>query len=557
MTSEPSKKRAFHLTGRSSGISILIGASILLTMIFTDPPRAYCEQVPVTSRSGNSLVPVRLNGIVTMDFVIDTGASVVLISDDLFNLLKKSGTVRSEDLLPDETFVMANGAKQKQKRFLLQRLQIGSVTLTNVQASVGGTSASLLLGQSALKLLPGWQLDLQRDLLTFNTPKASSPPAAGAEPQPSSIQKCWHDYLNAVEDYELAKRESWLLGSLPPRMLVAQEKLGELSKQVANWPSEGDPLQSLLQKAVDRSVSMVNLSVRSLEGGESTSERLGALRTLYTEEMGKLFVACVESKLGKDRVYDIMFDILKHPVLFLNPGQKTFGVFFTELGGKIYTTLVFQDLPAAKAGLGPGALITNLDGQAPGNLSTFVKNLRSGSIHQIEFVDGNGQQKTLQIEARRFVPFGGKTGFLVNFVNLGNNSISSGVERGFRTKLARRVSNANRPDELVFTSFHTPDLAQGGSFRELASRLDGDYAVGILIDDWKIASERRVFVGTVRVCTCSAHISVYSSTTGQLVFDETVSESVDATTDKEQTFKICQDRLVESTLKQVLPLLSR
>lgn len=534
----------------------LTSLTIFLAASVATPQSAYCEQVPVTTRGGNSLVPVRLNGIISMDFVIDTGASVVLINDDLFNILRKSGTIRNEDLLPDAIFEMANGTKQKQKRFFLQKVQIGSLTLTNVQASAGGNSASLLLGQSALKLLPGWQLDLQRDLLTFNSSQPSSPSSAPGTPQPVSVQKAWHDYLNAVEEYELAKRESWLKGSLPPSMLVAQERLGELSKQVTNWPSDGDPLQTFLQKVVDRSVSMTNLSVRSFESGESTAERLGALQVLYNEDLGKLFVTCLDSKLGEDVVMKIMLDIMKHPIMFFTPGRKYLGALFKESGGKIYTTFVFQGLPAAQAGLTPGAVISKVDGQLPGNLSSFLKTIRAGSIHQLEMDNGSDQKKTLQIESRRFIPFGGKSALLINFVNLGNTSISRGVETGFRLRLARRIANSNRPGELVFTSFQTADLARGDTFREIASRFDGDYSVGISIDEWKISSERRVFVGQVRVCTCSAQITVQSVKTGQILFDENVSESVDATTDSKQTFARCQDRLVESTLKVILPLLT-
>lgn len=534
----------------------VVFVAILLVALGLNSGLVFSEQVPVLSKSGTSSVPVRLNDVITVNFVIDTGASVVVVPHEVFILLRKAGTIRDEDFLPDETFTLANGSKVKQKCFMLQKIQIGSALLTNVQATAGGSSASLLLGQSALKLLPGWQLDLQRDLLTFNTPSSVKSPTQNTAVTAPQLLKAWRDYLLAVDEYELAKREAWLSGKLPPRLIVVQEKLGELSRNTASWPTDGDPLQCFLQKIVDRHVSMVNLSIRGFEG-ESASERLEALHILSREELAKLFKVCLDSKLDQDDVLKIMVEIMRHPLLFFTPGKKYIGAMFQESQGKLYTTFVFEGFPAAKAGLYPGTVITNIDGRSPSSAPDAVKILRSG-IHKLELENTKGQKQVVSVESQRFIPFGGKSALLVNLVNLGNKSISRGIEGKFRQRLARGISKADRGGELVFCSFQTADLNKedkAAAFQEIASSFDGDYSVGLEVDEWKIASEHRAFVGKVRICTCSARVIVYSNLTGGTVFDDNISESLDASSDKEQTFALCLDRLVERVLKSILPLL--
>jgi hypothetical protein len=67
----------------------------------TDPP--CCEgflsrqpsrtSVPLKAGNGIFAVPVEVNGTMTVDFAVDSGAAVVVVSTDVFSALKRVGTV--------------------------------------------------------------------------------------------------------------------------------------------------------------------------------------------------------------------------------------------------------------------------------------------------------------------------------------------------------------------------------------------------------------------------------------------------------------------------------
>lgn len=96
-------------------------------------------------------VPVRINQAITIDFVVDSGASDVLISNDVFSTLLKSNLVAKEDILGYEYYKIADGSTAKYLSIILQKLQIGDVVVNNVKASVGPSESPLLLGQSFLQ----------------------------------------------------------------------------------------------------------------------------------------------------------------------------------------------------------------------------------------------------------------------------------------------------------------------------------------------------------------------------------------------------------------------
>ena len=114
---------------------------------------------------GVLVLPVQINHSITLNFTIDSGASDVVIPQDVFSTLKRTGTITSRDMLPSEVYELANGTRYEAKRFRIRSLQIEHLELKNVTGSVAPTGGSLLLGQSFLSRLPGWSIDNQREVL--------------------------------------------------------------------------------------------------------------------------------------------------------------------------------------------------------------------------------------------------------------------------------------------------------------------------------------------------------------------------------------------------------
>jgi hypothetical protein len=75
------------------------------------------QEIGLEKRGGTYLVPVRINGAMTLRFVLDSGASDVLIPADVFLTLLRTGTVSESDFLGSQIYSLADGSKLKGSRF--------------------------------------------------------------------------------------------------------------------------------------------------------------------------------------------------------------------------------------------------------------------------------------------------------------------------------------------------------------------------------------------------------------------------------------------------------
>jgi peptidyl-prolyl cis-trans isomerase B (cyclophilin B) len=123
------------------------------------------EEISLVKVGGVYALPVEINGVLTLKFVLDSGAAEVNIPADVVLTLVRTGTIKGTDFLPGKTYVLANGSELKSPRFIIRSLRIGSRHVQDVPASVGTLTSSLLLGQSLLEKLGTWGIDTQRQVL--------------------------------------------------------------------------------------------------------------------------------------------------------------------------------------------------------------------------------------------------------------------------------------------------------------------------------------------------------------------------------------------------------
>jgi hypothetical protein len=127
------------------------------------------EMIQLVREGGVYLVPVRINDAITLNFLLDTGATNVAIPADVFLTLIRTGTVKRGDFLQPGTAVLADGSEQPSKRFGLRELRVGDHVISNVIASVLPVQSDHpLLGQSFLAKLPAWTIDNARHALVLN-----------------------------------------------------------------------------------------------------------------------------------------------------------------------------------------------------------------------------------------------------------------------------------------------------------------------------------------------------------------------------------------------------
>jgi len=115
---------------------------------------------------GTYEVPVILNGVLKIDFILDSGASDISISPDVALTLLKTGTVRQSDFIGTQKYSFADGTTATSKVFYLREVEIGGFVMKNVKASISNSvNAPMLLGQSLLQQLGSITIDNDRSVL--------------------------------------------------------------------------------------------------------------------------------------------------------------------------------------------------------------------------------------------------------------------------------------------------------------------------------------------------------------------------------------------------------
>ena len=112
--------------------------------------------VSLRRQSGVLLVPAILNNSASANFVVDSGASDVVIPENVLQELRKAGKFSDADFTGTQMVKIADGSIVKARTFTLRSLSVSNRMLTNIHASVAPAKATPLLGQSFLqRFAPG------------------------------------------------------------------------------------------------------------------------------------------------------------------------------------------------------------------------------------------------------------------------------------------------------------------------------------------------------------------------------------------------------------------
>jgi predicted aspartyl protease len=116
---------------------------------------------------GLYVVSVRFNDAITLDAIVDSGASDVSIPADIVLTLIRTKTVTEEDFLGKQTYVLADGSKVPSQQFRIRSLKVGNKTIENVVASIASVKGEILLGQSFLSKFKSWSVDNEQHTLVL------------------------------------------------------------------------------------------------------------------------------------------------------------------------------------------------------------------------------------------------------------------------------------------------------------------------------------------------------------------------------------------------------
>jgi clan AA aspartic protease (TIGR02281 family) len=158
------------------------------------------ESVVLLKRDGGDfVVPVTINDTITLDFIVDSGASDVSIPADVILTLNRAGTIQSSDFVGTKTYRLADGSTVPSTTLIIHKLKVGDREVQNVMASVSDVKASLLLGQSFFRAFDSWSIDNRRGALILKSgaPSANEIAAATAPPNPQSVVRAFYAALAA------------------------------------------------------------------------------------------------------------------------------------------------------------------------------------------------------------------------------------------------------------------------------------------------------------------------------------------------------------------------
>jgi clan AA aspartic protease (TIGR02281 family) len=149
-----------------------LGAALIsITLPQTQNPLSAAKTtVQLKSDGGVFTVPVEINGAITLDFIIDSGASDVSLPADVVSTLIRTGTIQSTDFIGKQTYVLADGSAAPSAVFTIRSLKIGDYLIANVRGSIAPAQGTLLLGQSFLQNFKSWSVDNAKHALILEAP---------------------------------------------------------------------------------------------------------------------------------------------------------------------------------------------------------------------------------------------------------------------------------------------------------------------------------------------------------------------------------------------------
>ena len=168
------------------------------------PFPAASETVPLERQHGTYIISVQINGALVLPFVLDTGASLVVLPADVFRTLIRTGTVTRADFIGTGTAVLADGSRHDSEEYVLHEMRVGDHVVRNVTASVVSVGGAPLLGQTFLSKLPAWSIDNARQVLVIADGAGATQSVPTGPTAPSAI-----GYYGAIAWDENTGKRGW------------------------------------------------------------------------------------------------------------------------------------------------------------------------------------------------------------------------------------------------------------------------------------------------------------------------------------------------------------
>jgi clan AA aspartic protease (TIGR02281 family) len=154
--------------GAAASLALGLSASPAAAASIGDPAGQAREVIPIEARDGAFVVPVLINGVLTENFIIDSGSADVSIPVDVAAALERLGAISPSDLIGSKTYILADGSRVPSATYRIASLKIGDLIMQNVTVRIAPEKSHFLLGQSFLSRLKSWSMDNAGRALIIN-----------------------------------------------------------------------------------------------------------------------------------------------------------------------------------------------------------------------------------------------------------------------------------------------------------------------------------------------------------------------------------------------------
>src|SRR5262249_43340408 len=126
----------------------LLGLAVFVAMISQLPISLRAAEIPLGTSGGVYTVPVQINRSIAVQFLVDPGASVVVIPVSVVRSLIRNGTVTEDDAIGIGGATVADSSHYLVAKVRLRELRIGDAVVQDVIAAVAPGIDLPLLGQA-------------------------------------------------------------------------------------------------------------------------------------------------------------------------------------------------------------------------------------------------------------------------------------------------------------------------------------------------------------------------------------------------------------------------
>jgi hypothetical protein len=139
----------------------------VLTNASTDITGPQADTISVLTIDGMSYVKIKIGSQLKV-WLLDTGASDLLVNTDMEEALKKDGIITNSNYLGVGEYELANGSIDTCRRYRINALQIGGFTIDNVILAVTEKGKRIIAGKTILNKFKSWSLNNSESKLVLS-----------------------------------------------------------------------------------------------------------------------------------------------------------------------------------------------------------------------------------------------------------------------------------------------------------------------------------------------------------------------------------------------------